>query len=108
MTAIQATTAKTHLDHRSTTNPAWVFGIVGLVSPMVGCGVYAIRQRSWAYLQVSLALFVTLFAVAFSSPEGEVKPGIKVMLQLAAGGAAALVASNNKKEAKKELGIDDK
>ena len=98
---------KTYLDHRAQTSPGWVLGIVGLVSPGIGLCVYAFKQRSWAYMNINLTLFVTLFTVALASPEGEINKGAKYALQMSAGGAAALVAANNKKKARKELGIND-
>ena len=111
MTAIPATTneapRKTHLDYRAATKPGWVFAITGLVSPSIGLSVYAFKQRSWAYVQIWLALFATLFTVALASPEGDVNRGVKIALQLAAGGAAAKVAANHKKNARKELGLND-
>ena len=84
-----------------------MFAITALVSPAVGLSVYAFKQRSWAYVQIWLALFATLFTVALASPEGDVNRGVKIALQLAAGGAAAKVAANHKKKARKELGLND-
>ena len=109
MTALPATNEaprKTHLDYRAATKPSWVFAITSLISPLA-LGIYAFKQRSWVYVQIWLALFVTLFAVALASPENEVNRGAKIALHLAAGGAAAKVAANHKKNARKELGLDD-
>ena len=83
-----------------------MFAITGLVSPLA-LGIYAFKQRSWAYVSIWLALFATVAAVVYSNPEGDLNKGVKVALQLAAGGAAAKVAANHKKNARKELGITD-
>ena len=99
--------SKTYLDYRAATKPGWVFAIVGLVSPAVGCGVYAFKQRSWAYVKIWLGLFAAGFVIAMASPENEIGKGTKYATHLAAGGVAALVASNHKKKARKELGLDD-
>ena len=96
---------KTYKQQGAMTSPGWVFGIVGLVSPLVGLTIYGLKQKSWSYLYVGLALFVGFFTA--SDVEGEIDPGAKVALSLTAGGAAALVARNNKKNARKELGFDD-
>ena len=96
---------KTYKHQRAMTSPGWVFGTVGLISPALGLTIYGLKQKSWAYLYVGAALFVSLFAAA--DVEGEIDPRAKVALHLTAGGAAALVARNNKKNACKELGFDD-
>ena len=84
-----------------------MFAITFLISPLVGNAVYAFKQKSWAYMNVWLTLWVALMTIGFSSPDGEIDKSAKVALKLAAGGAAALVARNNKKSARKELGLDD-
>ena len=96
---------KTYKHQRAMTSPGWVFGTVGLISPALGLTIYGLKQKSWTYLYVGAALFVSLFAAA--DVEGEIDPRAKVALHLTAGGAAALVARNNKKNACKELGFDD-
>ena len=99
----KANKGRTPTEQRAAVKPGWTFALTGLISPLACLIIYAVRQRSWAYLNILIALMAALLAM--TDAEGNQNRGLKASAKLTAGAAAALVAQNNKKKAQKELGL---
>ena len=100
---VKTNKGRTPTEQRAAAKPGWTFVLTGMVSPAICLIIYAVKQRSWAYMNILLVLLAVLFVGA--DAEGNQKRGLKVGGHLTAGAVAALVAQNNKKKAKKDLGL---